>query len=130
MRIMLFEEGKKVKVTEIGSDLKSLQETVGGFIEVPYMGDYLREHNILLVCNDEGMINESEPTLGIINNNGECNGCIFGSCFLVGSQGEDFVSLNDKQLEILNKLVKDEAVGYTDKADKGQKLIAGLFIPR
>ena len=39
MEVLLVEPGKEARIAEIGSDLKSLQAAVGGYIEAAYFFD-------------------------------------------------------------------------------------------
>ena len=50
MEVLLVEPGKEARIAEIGSDLKSLQAAVGGYIEAAYFFD----DPVALICNEEG----------------------------------------------------------------------------
>ena len=52
MTVLLVEPEKHPQVVEIGSDLKSLQNAVGGMIEAVYPF----EENVGLIVNEEGKL--------------------------------------------------------------------------
>ena len=51
IKVMLYEVGKRGRVVEIGNDLKSMQELVGGYIEVVPLED-----DLVVVCDEEGIL--------------------------------------------------------------------------
>ena len=48
--------GKRPEVMEIGTELKDLQDFVGGYIEVPFISPALGDRNIVVVVNEEGKL--------------------------------------------------------------------------
>lgn len=57
MLVVVIEPDKPARKETIGSDLKSMQEVVGGYIEVvPFSIDSFPKSKFLLVLNEEGMI--------------------------------------------------------------------------
>jgi len=103
--VVMCEPGKKAYVTEVGSELESLQAAVGGCIEAYYPF----ESEEAIVCNDEGKINGMSPCRGINNDEGELMDIIFGKFFICDCSGESFGSLNeDKQKEYLAKFDNPE----------------------
>ena len=57
MQVIVVEPGKEAELREIGSGLESLQETVGGWIEVVYP----YKDPVAIVCNEEGKLIGLEP---------------------------------------------------------------------
>lgn len=91
LHILRVEPGKAPEEKVIGSDLKSLQDEVGGYIEAVYM-----DHDAILVCNEEGKL------IGMEMNRRLGDDIICGPFFLVGDDGEgDFASLGDEQITAL-----------------------------
>lgn len=88
LKIVYVEPGRAPFVSEVRSDLKSIQKTVGGLIEPLYMDD-----GTILVCNDEGKLKDmpGNRRLG--------DSIIVGPFFMVGNGGEDFRSLTDAETE-------------------------------
>ena len=81
----------------IGADLASMQREVDGYIEVvkPY-GD----GSVVLVCDEEGKIKGNKKINRLIcDKRGNVVDAIFGTFFVAGTDGEEFVSLTPKQVE-------------------------------
>lgn len=62
MKILMMEPEKRPYATELATDLKSLQNAVGGLIQVIYPF----EDDVLLVCNDEGKISGLPLNRGLL----------------------------------------------------------------
>lgn len=90
MKVVMVEPNKPAYITEIGTDLKSLQEAVGGLIEV--IG-YLHDPNAIMVGNEEAKL------IGMEGNRRFLEGIVAGPFFICGVSGEDFCSLTEKQCE-------------------------------
>ena len=98
IRVVYCEPGRLARVTEIGTQLKDLQEAVGGgFIETFY--PFEDEMNALVVCNDEGKFNGMRPCRAIYGEDGKVEDIVFGPFFICGCGGENFESLGDEQLK-------------------------------
>ena len=54
MKVLIVEPLKTPYEREIGNDLKSMQEVVGGYIEAIYP---FEDEEIALICNEEGKLN-------------------------------------------------------------------------
>ena len=52
MNVLMVEPGKAPYVTDIGNDLRSMQQAVGGYIQAVYP----YEEAVVLVCNEEGKL--------------------------------------------------------------------------
>lgn len=120
MKVIGKKFGKRPEVMEIGSDLKDLQEFVGGYIEVPFISPALRDRNIVMVVNEEAVLQELEPTLALVRN-GQVVGCLQGQLFFCSTEGEDFASLNDEQI----KFIMDNIV--FDGADNDKGLVVDIL---
>lgn len=103
MTILLIEPERNPRAAKIDGSLKSMQEIVGGMIEVIYPF----EEEIALVCNDEGKL------LGLPLNRALRDGetgsvyeIIAGTFFLCGVPAgeEEFASLTDDQAQRYQKL--------------------------
>lgn len=89
MRVLMIEPMKEPYVVDIGNDLKSMQEAVGGLIEVINLED-----DIVMVDNEEGKL------IGLEGNRRVGRDIIAGTFFLCGSNYEgEFVSLTDEQID-------------------------------
>ncbi len=91
MQIYLCKQGEPGQLTEVKNELKDLQETVGGYIEVVRL-----QSNLILICNDESKLNGSLP-------NRWCRGDIIcGDFFFCGVDGEDFCDVPEDLLPVIN----------------------------
>lgn len=101
LRVIYKEVGKEPKVIVIEDTLEAQQKLVEGLIEVvPY------KDNLLLICNEEGKINNLAPNLQFDYD------YIAGNCFIVGDdfENEGFKSVEDKQIEEIKKDLKDRSI--------------------
>ena len=94
MTVLLVEPNKYPEVKEIGTDLESLQQAVGGNIEVTYPFD----DNVGLVVNEEGKINGMPLNRSIRDESGEMMDVVAGSFLVVGLTEDSFGSLTPEQL--------------------------------
>ena len=90
-RVVYVEPGKPACVKEIGADLESIQEAVGGGL---FECVYPHEDRTVLVCNDEGKLRGMEG-----NRHLDTGGIIAGPFFVIGDAGENFRSLTDAEVE-------------------------------
>lgn len=90
--------GEKGKITSINNDLKSFQDIVKGYIEV-----YPLRDDILIVCNEEGKLQNLDLNFSIPCRNGYTEH-IVGNVVIVSNEGEDFGSLNEEQISFLKKI--------------------------
>ncbi len=95
IKVVLIKPMQKPQIVEIGSDLNSMQETVGGLIEeiMPF------EEEVALVCNEEGKNIGLELNRAIRDSNGEIYDIIAGDFFICSATGENFTSLTDEQAQ-------------------------------
>lgn len=88
MKIVVLKPGKFGEVKEIDGSLESMQKVVDGYIEIAHVF-----HNkAVLICNEEGAIRGD-----FLINRG-----LYGTLFIVGTEGEEFVGLNKEQLEFFD----------------------------
>ncbi len=90
MKVLIIEPEKAPREAEIGNDLKSLQEVVGGYIEVVYPYD----DPVALVCNEEGKLTGLP-----LNRKLEDYDVIAGTFFICGLNEDNFGSLSPDLLE-------------------------------
>lgn len=90
LRIVLKKVGKTPEIMNIENTLEAKQELVGGLIEIVGLTE-----DILLVCNEEGKLDNLLPNLMFDYD------YIAGDCFFVGDDYEngDFKSLTDEQIK-------------------------------
>ena len=97
MKVVLVEPGKLARTAEIGTDLESMQKTVGGYIEATYP----YEEEVAIVCNEEGKITGLPLNRAVYGDTGEGReiiDIIAGTFFVCDCSGENFGSLSEEQL--------------------------------
>lgn len=94
MTVLLVEPNKYPEVKEIGTDLESLQQAVGGNIEVTYPF----EDNVGLVVNEEGKIKGMPLNRAVRDEDGGVTDIVAGSFLVVGLTEDSFGSLTQEQI--------------------------------
>ena len=89
IEVLLVEPGQYAKMATIGSDLKSMQDVVGGSIQEAF---FFRDP-VSLVCNEEGKINGMPLNRAIRDDVGNVVDIVAGIFFICGAEGESFSSL-------------------------------------
>lgn len=88
MQVIYFEVGEEPRTLEVENKLEDLQELVGGWLEAFPLMD-----GLLLICNEEGKL------IGLPLNRVMDGEPIAGNFFLCRSDGEDFASVTDDDIE-------------------------------
>lgn len=101
--ILKLEINKDLEVTKIPNDLQSKQKIVGGYIEHLQITE-----NIGIILNEEGKLEQLEPTLLLLDKGGNILDYIAGNCFFVGIQpnNPNFVNLSEKSINYLKQNIK------------------------
>ena len=118
MKVVMVEPGKPAYITEIGSDLKSMQKVVGGYIEaIDWLGD------AVIIGNEEAKL------MGMEGNRRFGSQIIAGPFFICGQceteDGADFCSLPD---ELCDKYVRQFAVPESITQDEVENDMYAIFI--
>ena len=104
MKIVKLEPLKPAVVEEIDGTLESMQAVVGGLIEITVdsvlRSDYSFCNDVVLVVNEESKLLDLPLNFYMQMENGAID-AIVGTCFYVGVDGEDFVSLTDEQADAI-----------------------------
>lgn len=100
MKVYKLEPGKPGYVKEIDNTLEVLQKEVGGYIELCYWPVF--GEGIIGIVNEEGVIKDL-PLNAVIPN----YGVIRGNIVFARDNGEDFTSLTDEDIEMLEKWYKE-----------------------
>ena len=100
MKIIYCEPNKRAVVKEIGSDLKSMQDAVGGHIEAVYPFN----DAVAVVCNEEGKLVGMKPSRAIYDAERDLADVICGPMFVCGLTSDNFTdipeNLIDKYMEL------------------------------
>lgn len=95
MRVYGFKENM-FGLMEVENSLEAVQKFVGGYIETIGMGN-----GIVLVCNEEGKLNNMAPVAVWVENN-EIADVICGSCFLCRHDNVgNFISINEEDADYI-----------------------------
>lgn len=95
MKVVCVEPLKPAYVKEIDRGLQSLQKEVDGYIEV--INDFT-DNQVVLICNEEGKIMGLPLNRGLVSD-GVIYDIVAGTFLVVGTNGEEFDSLTDEQIE-------------------------------
>ena len=78
-------------VTWVSDSLENLQKTVGGYIETVT----LPEHNLVLICNEEGRIRDMPYNFTLRRMRGvvTIQNAIFGTVIACGVEGDEFADI-------------------------------------
>ncbi len=124
MKVLMVEPGKVPYVTEIKDDLKSLQEAVGGQIEVIYPW----QESVALICNEDGKIDGLPLNRALYDADGKMYDIIAGNFFIAGLGEEDFTELPSELAKKFYEQFKHPEV-FTQTA-RGIKVTQQLFPKR
>lgn len=106
-------ENNKLEVKEIENNLKTLQEIVGGLIEIPYISDKLSDNGIDIIINEEGkLIDGLRPEIAIVNKKtSDVIDLVFGTCIFASSDNEGgTIGLSEEQIGILFEMFKENVL--------------------
>lgn len=104
MKVIIVEPFKAPYAGEIAGDLKSMQDTVGGYIETisPF-----NDEKIILVCNEQGMLENLRLNRLIHNATTGWSNWIRGTFFLCYSDGADgMISFPDELIYTYTEKLK------------------------
>lgn len=108
MRVLIVEPLKAPYTAEIDGSLDSMQEIVGGLIQVIYPFDDL----VALVCNDEGKLMGLPLNRPLTDCNGDIYDIIAGTFFLCAApaDSDSFDSLTEEQISKYTNYYKSQMV--------------------
>ena len=101
LKIVLKKVGEEPEVMNIENTLEAKQELVGGLIQIASITE-----EILLVCNEEGKLENLPPNLLFDYD------YIAGDCFFIGDDYDnaDFKSLTDEQIEEVKEICEKRKI--------------------
>ena len=99
IRVLLVPPNDYPREVEIGSDLKSLQEAVGGDIEATYPF----EDSTAIILNENGKLIGLPPNRMLCSEDGRPYDVLAGQFLVAGLGEEDFCSLTDEQMKAYEK---------------------------
>lgn len=90
IKVVIKEPGKYAHMAEIGNNLESLQEIVGGYIETVTICT-----DLVLICNEDGRL------LGLPYNCNYCGADFVGTIILAGVDGDEFTDVPIEDLQVV-----------------------------
>lgn len=105
MKVLVLSNGE-LNVQNIGTELKDLQEIVGGYIEIPFLSEKFYEHGIDMIINEEGkLIGGMKPEIAIVNKEkGAILDIVYGNCIFASHDEEgETIGLNEEQIQIVTE---------------------------
>lgn len=102
IRVVMVELDKEARVVELENNLRAMQHAVLGPIELLSLFD----DGAVMLANEEGKLSDLPLNRGIYNN-GELFDAIAGNFFICATDGENFTSLSDKQIDKYMELYKE-----------------------
>ena len=108
MKVLIVEPLKAPYAAEIDGSLESMQEIVGGLIQVIYPFD----DPVALICNDEGKLMGLPLNRPLADCNGNIYDIIAGTFFLCAapSDSDNFKILTEEQIEKYTEYYKRQMV--------------------
>lgn len=102
IRILVIKPNEEPHQLKIPHTLEDMQNVVGGLVEYVEL-----EHNVDLICNDEGKL------LNLELNRLVGNDVIAGTFFIAGQHNGDTISLSKKQIKKYRKIFRLDEDEYT-----------------
>jgi hypothetical protein len=105
MKVIVLSDGE-LKEKEIGTELEDLQKIVGGYIEIPYLGETFRSNGIDVIINEEGKFIEGlKPEIAIVDKNrGAIVDIVYGNCiFAAHNEVGETIGLSEEQTRIVTE---------------------------
>ena len=103
MRVLIVEPNHNPRVAEIENTLEAKQEIVGGLIEMTCPP--IHPDDAVILCNEEGKFNGSEPNRVAFLADGTPYDLLFGTVIICRApvDSDDFEGLTDEQIDRYSK---------------------------
>ena len=129
MKVMVLSNGI-LEEREINNTLEELQKIIGGYIEIPYLGEVFSENEIDVIINDEGKLIEGmRPEIAIVDEKeGKILDIVYGNCIFASHNEEgETIALNKEQIMVvLNEL--EMSIELMNKNTFEEYEVKALFI--
>ena len=106
------------EVREINNTLETLQEIVGGYIEIPFLSQTFGDNGIDIIINDEGkFIEDCKPAVAVVDGvTRQVLDVVRGNCIFASHDDEgETIGLTEEQLAVvLEELKMDVTLTYPD----------------
>lgn len=95
IQVLIVEPHRRPRGANICPKLQSMQDIVGGYIQVVHDG--LLKDDAVIVCNEEGKLIGLPANRALRDGRSKVQDVIHGTFMVVGTAGEDFTSLTPRQ---------------------------------
>ena len=129
MKVLVLSNGE-LRETEIGNELEDLQRIVGGYIEIPFLGDKFCDNNIDVIINDEGKLIEGMTAeIAIVDEKqGRILDVVYGNCiFASHDEAGETIGLTEEQIEFVKEEL-ETVIGFMNKRTLEGFEVRALFI--
>ena len=131
MKAIVLSNGK-LEVKEIENSLATLQEIVGGYIEMPFLSKVFIQNEIDMVINEEGKyMDDLKPQIAVISKvNNQILDLIYGNCIFVSHDNKgDTIGLSNRQIKIvMDELKLDVMLTHKDDDKEETLLVKAMLI--
>lgn len=126
MKVLVLSNGNLTE-KDIDHSLETLQEIVGGYIEIPYLGDAFAENGIDIIINEEGKFIEGlKPEIAVVKRGtNQLLDLVYGNCIFAShdEEGNTTALSNEQMLIVVDELRGDVVLEDND----GQMFVAKLL---
>lgn len=124
IQVLIVEPHRRPRGANICPKLQSMQDIVGGCIQVVHDG--LLKDDAVIVCNEEGKLIGLPANRALRDSRSKVQDVICGTFMVVGTAGEDFTSLTPRQFaDWTDRFLYPEQMIYFD-----DKIVAGPIADR
>lgn len=119
IKVLVLNNGE-LKQKEINNTLETLQDIVGGYIEIPLISKVFKQHDIDVVINDEGKYIEGlRPEIAVVNEKTNAIlDVVYGNCIFVSHDNiGNTTGLNDGQIKVVTEELKLSAMLHNNEKD-------------
>lgn len=129
MKVLVLTNGN-LEAKEIANGLEALQEIVGGYIEIPYLGDKFLNNGIDVIINEEGkLIDGLKAEIAIVDEKrGNVLDIVYGNCIFASHDEEgETIGLNEEQIKVVTEEL-ETVIELMNKRTLEEFEVRALFI--
>lgn len=129
MKVLVLSDGN-LEEKEIENTLEELQQIVGGYIEVPFLGKIFNENKIDIIINEEGKFIEGlQPEIAVVKTGtNTILDIVYGNCIFASHDAEgNTISLNNEQIKIVMEKLNTDIL-LSNKEEGKIFFVKALFV--
>jgi len=117
INVMTLTNGELKKI-EIENNLSSLQNLVGGYIEIPCLSERLTAQKIITIINEKGKFLDLTPEIACVYD-GKLHDIVFGTVIFASTDYEgNTLGLNTEQMEYIKNELRNDAIVHLRNRNK------------